>query len=50
MKLHNWIVANVDSIDEIMSTRIEDPWTYFMNKLEPKFQVISKFPINPNDN
>ena len=50
LKLHNWIVANVDNLDEIMSTRIEDPWTYFMNKLDPKFQVISKFPINPNDN
>jgi putative transcriptional regulator len=45
-----WVVAEVDNIDEIMNSYIEDPWTYFISKLGKKFELYKTFPINPSDN
>jgi putative transcriptional regulator len=45
-----WIVSEIDSLDEIMNTNIQDPWKYFMSKLGDKYKLISNFPMNPNEN
>ena len=45
-----WIVSEIDSLDEIMNTNIQDPWKYFMSKLGNKYKLISNFPMNPNEN
>ena len=45
-----WIVSEIDSLDEIMKTNIQDPWKYFMSKLGDKYKLISNFPMNPNEN
>ena len=47
---HVWIVSEIDSLDEIMNTTIEDPWKYFIQKLGGKYKLIADFPINPNQN
>ncbi len=47
---HVWIVSEIDSLDEIMNTSIEDPWKYFIQKLGGKYKLIADFPINPNQN
>ena len=47
---HVWIVSEIDSLDEIMNTSIEDPWKYFIPKLGGKSKLIADFPINPNQN
>lgn len=47
---HVWIVSEVDSLDEIMDTTIQDPWKYFIQKLGGKYKLISNFPSNPNEN
>lgn len=45
-----WIVSEIDTLDEIMNTNLEDPWKYFMGKLGSKYKLISNFPMNPNEN
>ena len=45
-----WIVSEIDTLDEIMNTNLEDPWKYFMSKLGSKYKLISNFPMNPNEN
>ncbi len=50
IKDNSWIVCNIDNFEEIMSTKEEDMWKYFMNKLGPKYELISKFPLDPNEN
>ena len=47
---HVWVVAEIDSIDEIMNTSLEDPWKYFIQKLGGKYKLISNFPMNPSEN
>ena len=45
-----WIVAEVDNIEEIMNTKMDDPWKYFISKLGKKFELYTTFPSNPSDN
>jgi len=44
-----WVVSEVDSVEEVMLPK-EDLWSYFMNKLGDKYQMMTKFPIDPNSN
>lgn len=50
LKENVWIVANVDDPLEIMRTDEKDMWKFFMQKLGKKYQIISEFPIDPNEN
>jgi putative transcriptional regulator len=50
IKENAWVVSKIDSPEEIMNTEHEDMWKYFMNKLGPKYKLISEFPLNPNEN
>ena len=50
IKNNHWIVSDEVSIDEVMDVSLKDPWKYFMQKLGIKYSVISRFPLNPNDN
>ncbi len=45
-----WIVAEVDNIEEIMNTQMDDPWKYFISKLGKKFELYTTFPLNPSEN
>ncbi len=45
-----WVVAEVDSSDEIMHIGEEDQWKYFMRKLGDKYKMMTDFPIKPTDN
>jgi putative transcriptional regulator len=45
-----WIVSEIDSLEEIMNTALQDPWKYFIQKLGGKYKLISNFPMNPNEN
>lgn len=44
-----WAVLEIDDINDIMIPR-EDLWQYLMQKLGGKYEIMSNFPINPNDN
>lgn len=50
IKENAWIVANVDSTEELMDVTIPDLWKHFMSKLGHKYKIISEFPIDPNEN
>lgn len=45
-----WVVADIDHPDEIMKIMDEDPWHHFMKKLGKKYEIMTNFPINPNNN
>jgi putative transcriptional regulator len=45
-----WIVSEIDSLEEIMNTNLQDPWKEFLGKLGDKYKLISNFPMNPNEN
>ncbi|MES2589495.1 MAG: YqgE/AlgH family protein [Bacteroidota bacterium] len=45
-----WIVANIDTQAEVMDTDEPNMWKYFMNKLGPKYKLMSDFPIDPSEN
>lgn len=44
-----WAVLEIEDINDIILPR-EDMWQYFMQKLGKKYEIMSNFPINPNDN
>lgn len=50
IKDNAWVVSKIDSSFEIMNTDEENMWKYFMNKLGPKYKLISEFPLDPNEN
>lgn len=50
IKDNAWIVCDIENYEEIMNTKEEDMWKYFMNKLGSKYKLISKFPLDPNEN
>jgi putative transcriptional regulator len=50
IKNNSWIVATIDSIEELMDTSIDDPWKYFMSKLGNKYKLMTEFPLDPNEN
>ena len=45
-----WIVADVNDPLEIMKIHDIDPWKYFMEKLGAKYKMMTRFPIDPNEN
>lgn len=45
-----WIVGEIDHIDEIMNSHIDDPWKHFISKMGKKFELYSTFPLNPSEN
>jgi putative transcriptional regulator len=45
-----WVVANVEDTNDVMDINKNEIWKYFMTKLGDKYKLISKFPINPNEN
>jgi putative transcriptional regulator len=50
IKENAWVVSKIDSAEEIMNSEDENLWKYFMNKLGPKYKLISEFPLDPNEN
>lgn len=50
IKDHAWIVCDIDNSKEILTTQESDMWKYFMNKLGPKYKLISDFPLDPSEN
>ena len=50
IKENAWVVADIDSQEEIMNTSEENLWKYFMNKLGPKYKLMTDFPIDPSEN
>ena len=46
----SWIVINDYNEDLIFSTNDDEIWKHLMEKLGGKFEVMSKFPINPSHN
>lgn len=47
---HSWVVCEAENAREIMTSKMDDQWKYFMNKLGPKYRLISGFPLDPSDN
>lgn len=50
IKEHAWVVCEFDDLNEVMTTKNEDLWKYFMNKMGPKYKMLSDFPIDPSEN
>ena len=46
----SWIVLNQVSKEKILDSSNEDIWKDTMESLGGKFELMSKFPINPSDN
>jgi hypothetical protein len=47
---NSWIVADNIQSQEILDTYNDELWKYCLEKQGKRFQTISKFPLNPNDN
>jgi putative transcriptional regulator len=50
MKDHSWIAVTNISEKEILSTSSDHIWKDCMTKQGSKFEMISNFPLNPNEN
>ena len=50
LETKSWIVLNNISIEEILDSSNDDIWQDSMESLGGKFELMSKFPINPSDN
>ena len=50
IKENAWVVADLDECSEIMKIQEPDTWKYFMTKLGSKYQFMTNFPIDPNEN
>ena len=50
MKEHSWVAVTNITENEIISMPSDDFWKQCMIKQGPKFQMISQFPLDPNDN
>ena len=50
MKEHSWVAVTNITENEIISMPSDDFWKLCMIKQGPKFQMISQFPLDPNDN
>ena len=50
MKDHSWIAVTNISEKEILSTSSDHFWKDCMTKQGSKFEMISNFPLNPNEN
>jgi putative transcriptional regulator len=50
LKENSWMVVNNVTSSEIIETDREDFWKYCMEKQGKRYQIMSKFPKNPNEN
>jgi putative transcriptional regulator len=50
IKENAWVVSEIDDCKEIMQIQETDTWKYFMSKLGSKYQFMTNFPIDPNEN
>jgi hypothetical protein len=50
MKDHSWIAVTNITEKEILSTSSDHFWKDCMTKQGSKFEMISNFPLNPNEN
>lgn len=50
IKENAWVVSEIDDYHEIMDVNISNTWKYFMSKLGSKYQFMTNFPIDPNEN
>ncbi len=50
IKENAWVVAEIEDCKEIMQIQEPDTWKYFMRKLGSKYQFMTNFPIDPNEN
>jgi putative transcriptional regulator len=50
LKENSWIVADNITSSEILDTYNDELWKYSLEKQGKRFETISKFPLNPNDN
>ena len=50
IKTNAWVVSEIDDYKEIMKIHEPDTWKYFMRKLGSKYQFMTNFPIDPNEN
>jgi putative transcriptional regulator len=50
IKENAWVVAEIADCNEIMQIHTPDTWKYFMSKLGSKYQFMTNFPIDPNEN
>ena len=50
LKENSWIVINNITSEEIIDTEREDFWKYCMEKQGKRYEIMSKFPKNPNEN
>jgi putative transcriptional regulator len=50
IKENAWVVSEIDVCKEIMQIQETDTWKYFMSKLGSKYQFMTNFPIDPNEN
>ena len=45
-----WVVAEVEDSFDVMNNQSADAWNQFMKKLGQKFNIMTNFPLDPNDN
>lgn len=50
LKQNAWVVDEINDSNEIMKIHESDIWKYFMSKLGSKYQFMTNFPIDPNEN
>lgn len=50
LRQKSWIVLNNIPKEQILMDQDDDIWKSIMQKLGGKFEVMSKFPLNPSDN
>lgn len=50
LKQKSWIVVNNIPAEKILLNKDEDIWKSIMKELGGKFEVMSRFPLNPSDN
>ena len=46
----SWLVLNKYQQDLVFSTDDNEVWKHLMESLGGKFEIMSKFPLNPSDN
>lgn len=45
-----WVVAEIEDSFDVMNNQSADAWNQFMKKMGQKFNIMTNFPLDPNDN
>lgn len=45
-----WVVAEIEDSIDVMNNQSADAWNQFMKKMGQKFNIMTNFPLDPNDN